>query len=145
MSSGSGLTLKDLQNAQGASDYAVIAAVGVLEVRRAMQPPNKGGIMGIIRRTSIPTILRDAAVESIMEQAAEYGLAGVAGAAIDLLEAKLTKQKRKWTIQQLLRSFKFQTKPVFTTISKEEKKLIEAGSEYFGSGKKLAKVYRWFN
>lgn len=139
MSGGSGLTLKDLKNAQGATDYAVIAVVGVLEVRKAMQPPNKGGIMGIIRRTSFPGILKDYAFESLMEQAAEYGLCDITSALWDLVEAKLTKEKKRLTAEKLIRNFKFQTKPIYTTISKEEKKVVSATSEFFGSGKKLAK------
>lgn len=134
------LTLADLKSANGA-DYAVLAAAGVFSIRKAMGKQDTSGLMGLIGKTKLPALFKESAMASILGIAAEYGLEKVVSSLFDIIGERLPKEKKKQTVQQLLRGFRFSNKPVVTQLSSGEKSLIASASDFFNVGKDTAKVF----
>ena len=134
------LTVADLKSANGA-DYAVLAAAGVFSIRKAMGKQDTSGLMGLIGKTKLPALFKESAMASILGIAAEYGLEKVVSSLFDIIGERLPKEKKKQTVQQLLRGFRFSNKPVVTQLSSGEKSLIASASDFFNVGKDTAKVF----
>lgn len=134
------LTMADLKSANGA-DYAVLAAAGVFSIRKAMGKQDTSGLMGLIGKTKLPALFKESAMASILDIAAEYGLEKVVSSLFDIIGERLPKEKKKQTVQQLLRGFRFSNKPVVTQLSSGEKSLIASASDFFNVGKDTAKVF----
>lgn len=111
---------------------AVTAAAGVLSVRQAMKELDSGNILKTLKSTTIPNLLFEAGMESVLDIAAEYGLQDVAEAIFDIIKERLTPAKRKLTIRGQLSGFRFRTVPEITEISKGEQSFIRAVGDFAG-------------
>lgn len=133
------LTSEDLKNANGV-DYVVLAALGVFTIRQAMQKRNDTLLMSIIGGTKLPSLFKDAVLESILDMAAEYGLEGVVSSLFEIIGENLPKAKRSQTVRSLLSGFRFSTKPVVTELSAGERSLIVSATDFFNVGGTTADV-----
>lgn len=133
------LSLEDLVDNGTGVDYAVTAAVGVFAINQAMGRKSPG-IIGLIGKTALPDIFKDAAMESILDLAADYGLEGVVSSLFDIIEEKLSPAKKKETVERLLRKFRWATEPVITELSTAERSLIESGADFLGLDKTTTNV-----
>jgi len=133
------LTLDNLKDASG-FDYAVTAAVGVYVVKKAMTSEGREDLLGMIAGTKLPSLLQNAAMDSIMDLAAEYGLEDVVSSLIDVIGDRMTNEKRTQTAKELLKGFKYSDKPVITSLSTSEKSLITDTAEFFGASSAFANL-----
>lgn len=130
------LKLEDLKNASG-TDLAVGTAVGLFYVRQALGKNNDSGVWKVIGNTKIPSMLRDTALNEIVDLASESGRGDVVKALIGITQEQSTPQRQK-TIKTLLRNFKFSDRPVVTELSKSSLNLIVSAGEFFGLNKSNA-------
>ena len=129
LSGDSNLSIDDLKDANGV-DYVVAAAVGIMTVRKAMGKENRG-ILGILETTALPAMLRDGALDSLLDIAAEFGLEDVVSSLFEMIGER-AKKKKEPTIRRLLANFRYSNKPVVTELSSTNRSLLVSVSEMFG-------------